>query len=509
MSKVLLCFVAWLSHATNAFLQNGINQNYLFDHGDMTFREMKVKNDKIYCLGISLPLPLPAYQTLTVAKIDSSGNLINYTTLQDTAGGHLSLTSNSGFTVCQDGGVAFLAHRIANKWLYFYKLDKSLSVEYLTKVELPGERLQCYSLIETEEGFLAVGQTTADFKLYSGLLMRLDKSGDLIEAKRYSVSNYLLNYFNEVIPYTDSTFLLFGLILDNSYPVKEIGRWFVEVDKFGEVVNEHISLSASIDQYVPWAVEMLPDKSLFVCAVKGYGFLNPNGTSPYGQFHVGKMSKNFEYLWNKPVGPVSTFDFIGIQDIALTPDGGFVFAGERAGYGYSPTSTPPERPGGWLFKCSAEGDSLWSRLDYSIGADPLDVDFNTFKNVEVLSSGSIVAAGYSGTDHFEGWLIKVSLDGCIDTLLCNTSKILDSTKTAGLEIFPNPATTVLRVKWQEPFAVKNLQIFDVGGREMPSPNVKLDIDGADIWVSGFASGIYFIKLTDEQGKSKFYKFMVQ
>jgi hypothetical protein len=72
-------------------------------------------------------------------------------------------------------------------------------------------------------------------------------------------------------------------------------------------------------------------------------------------------------------------------------------------------------------------------------------------SVEFLSSGSIIAAGYSDVENEQKmWLLKISPDGCMTPINCALSATrLPSGKPAETSVSPNPVADVLTVELPE------------------------------------------------------------
>jgi hypothetical protein len=90
----------------------------------------------------------------------------------------------------------------------------------------------------------------------------------------------------------------------------------------------------------------------------------------------------------------------------------------------------------------------------------------------VLSSGNIIAAGtcnQGNTDY--AWLLKVSSDGCIDTIFCQPSAVSDVFSRAGkITTYPNPSRGEFTVEL--PPLAENLAIFDAYGRLAQAQNIE-------------------------------------
>ncbi|HIA37679.1 MAG TPA: T9SS type A sorting domain-containing protein, partial [Flavobacteriales bacterium] len=90
------------------------------------------------------------------------------------------------------------------------------------------------------------------------------------------------------------------------------------------------------------------------------------------------------------------------------------------------------------------------------------------------------------------YAVEVTQNNCTDTSDCQTVTIigLQENKTNAIHILPNPTTGILTIEGAEGIA----SIYDIYGRMVLSANTNaLDISKA-------ATGIYFVRVLDEQGK---------
>lgn len=78
---------------------------------------------------------------------------------------------------------------------------------------------------------------------------------------------------------------------------------------------------------------------------------------------------------------------------------------------------------------------------------------------------------------------------------------VDVISTAGLKIYPNPATDVLRLEWKDaPHQTPvGISIADMTGRKVFSSEQTLDGQGIQINTGVWASGVYVLTLTGKQG----------
>ena len=113
-------------------------------------------------------------------------------------------------------------------------------------------------------------------------------------------------------------------------------------------------------------------------------------------------------------------------------------------------------------------------------------------SVDFLSSGSIIAAGYSDVENEQKmWLLKISPDGCMTPINCALSATrLPSGKPAETSVSPNPVADVLTVELPEGEGGR-YEVYNSSGRFvllgelLPSANNTLN-------VSTLEGGVYFL-----------------
>ncbi|MDX2280108.1 MAG: T9SS type A sorting domain-containing protein, partial [Saprospiraceae bacterium] len=164
--------------------------------------------------------------------------------------------------------------------------------------------------------------------------------------------------------------------------------------------------------------------------------------------------------------------------------------------------TQPNALAGWMYKFDNNLDSIWSREDTVFYN--LQIYTEHWLNGAVqLPSGSVIAAGqinvyYPAPGKSWGWLIKVNRDGCIDTLACSVSAIIDqkNSREVVINVYPNPTNGLLffdetEVRWDK------IEIIDSQGRVMKVFNSfsKHELDLKEMPV-----GIYTIRFV-RQGES--------
>jgi len=154
---------------------------------------------------------------------------------------------------------------------------------------------------------------------------------------------------------------------------------------------------------------------------------------------------------------------------------------------------------GWFIRFDSTATPVWSRVDTAFWSIQTGSTNHLYDAVE-LPSGSIIACGYSRT--YEpagkgwGWLVKISPDGCVDTLSCATLQApAHLLPEARVNIYPNPATSWLHIESQDGILWDKIELLDMSGRVLQTlysvAEHRLDVSGLD-------AGLYVLRLTKAQ-----------
>lgn len=158
-------------------------------------------------------------------------------------------------------------------------------------------------------------------------------------------------------------------------------------------------------------------------------------------------------------------------------------------------------------KFSPEGDSIWSRQDTSDVLPVSNFNEHVLGGVGVLSSGSIVAGGYVTKTEGQNqssyiWLIKVSNDGCLDTLYCGlVSGVEEGERLStdyGINMYPNPARGYLNLSYHASNTKNaNLQITNLLGAKVKDFKLDVLVELHQIPLVGLPNGQYFYSILED------------
>lgn len=426
--------------------QPGFNQIYSQYSVIDNFSYLAVVNDTIICVGsaydttlISSPLQI------LLVKIDSNGNKIQSRLYRDSLDAYLSTNVYSGDLVrTSTGHFIFPVAVFGRSSIGLVEIDKDLNVISRFEYPLGNNFNETYDqVIELDDsGFMIAGAAQRPNYKQDGFIRRVDKLGNVLWFKYYG--NYNTDEAgNCLIKITNNRFLMggtFGPDIFDGYNSRA-GLWML--DSNGVVLKT-------------WVGPQSPD----LIVIKGIMPAVDGGFIAHGRVFLGKdaqgsskvqccilkFDSTLQLQWIKNIGPYGSenLGYVGIYDMIQTPDGNYLLAGQRRPYDSSPTANNKDW-GGWLYKFSPEGDSIWARADNApAGLKPTGSFI--YGGVDLLSSGSVVAAGPGDINNIQvGWVVKVSADGCLDSAFCMATAVHTPEMEKALQIAPNPANELVNI----------------------------------------------------------------
>jgi hypothetical protein len=97
-----------------------------------------------------------------------------------------------------------------------------------------------------------------------------------------------------------------------------------------------------------------------------------------------------------------------------------------------------------------------------------------------------------------------------DHAYCNTVGINNTTSGAeSLELYPNPTTHTLNIRYSTSNFRYSMCIYDLFGRQMYEIQIPVEEKGIQVDVSSYPAGVYFIALKNEKGIVNRKKFIVK
>jgi len=490
-SLILTLLFLWM--AQNLLAQQGFNRPYPPYAGGF-FARLLVENDTIYCVGVAYDSTAsPSPLQILMVKLDTFGNVIQSKLYRDSLDAFLSMDYLYGNIIqTTHGNLLFAATIFGRASTGVYQIDRSLEMKSV--FEYPSEELYVgfyRQIIEMPDGgFMIVGIVQRPNLLRDGFIHRIDKQGNELWFKYYG--QYTKDEaFTSVVKVNDNRFVLGGWTQGVPTETSSYRAALWAIDSNGVVLDT-------------WQGPATPNliSVIGLRATPDGGFVG-HGRTYWGEGQFGhkvqislmKFDSSLQLQWLQHIGP-NTSNYNGIMDMTPTPDGHYIVAGQRTSYTLG--QQPSTDWGGWLYKFSEQGDSLWARAD---NAPPGYVPTGEYVHggVGILSSGSVVAGGKGDIDNkFVGWVIKVSPDGCMDTLHCQPSVSVASPQAvARLSVSPNPAMGWFRVGFEAPAGRHCvLLLHDLAGRQQMSVPIPEGTLVYTVPLTGVPDGLYLLSVVE-------------
>lgn len=495
MKKWML--IALLFPALYATGQPGFNNTYGFEPNltSSTFSNVILDGDTLVLFGTAHPLEPPFLQGLLFVKMDTLGNVLLQKFYPDPDADKYAASPNFEIIKTLDGGYALTGTNINSGHGILVKLSFNGEIEFYRKYDpAPDLTHRPRKLLEVEDGYLLSGHKSMQNYDIQIFLMKVDKQGNFLWEKVYGQSG-VTEVMGSLVKIDDNHFAIgAGKSKIAPSPPYHSGNtwakaWLIEVDSLGNVFN---STESQLNvQTGLGGLKKMPNGWLYTSAI----------FEIHNQFEFGtrgtivRTGENInDVQWERVVGTTSTY-LNGMIDIKPTPDGNWVAVGQWATPIPPPPDFGPNYLGGSTFKFTSDGDSLWARLDTAFWHPDCGSE-NYLGGVAVLPSGSIIAAGYANSNCFPptprsyAWVIKISKDGCIDTL-CITTDLKIEPHIPQIVIYPNPTTGIVTIRGCENCGA---EIYDTLGRLIQ----KSQLNNHYIDLSSLVNGSYILKIINQE-----------
>ena len=452
------------------------------EEGD--YLDMLIDNDTLVFYGLAFDSL--HRQGIRFYKADTLGNIIHTSIIVDTTVVLTSSWYREEIIKTLDNNYAIIGATVEGQ-VYFLKVNRNFELLSLVKYETD---IFVYnaSLVEVEEGFFILSfKTQPNNTLAMNVeLIRTDIDGQEIWRKEYGEQGYS-EVPTGIKKIDDFNFLIYGTYSpypdwdDPSWPQSTWGSdYFLSIDSSGnELWNWH-SDSTELAAFVGDVI-LMPDSSLVYISGTWETFAGAYTSQPM----IVRRDKDMNLMWQRKIGYLGGDQFL--TDLEMTPDSNFIASGFARLVDY------PAYSKGVHFKFSADGDSIWIREDSITLNDELKII-----STEILPSGSIFSIGYyqAPFGQFGGVILKITPDGCVDTLNCFPLAVLENAEYQKGMVYPNPASNTVYFKWSEGFESGRIELVDLLGRIcfQKKINQQQEVD-----ISHLPKGIYVYRILDTQG----------
>lgn len=308
------------------------------------FREAKPSPDGGYIAVGSRSLPTGAIRNyLHLTKTDADGMLQWERSFREGEIGH---DEGLGVVVASDGGYYALGITSEDGWQFsmlLLRLDglgDTLWAKTYAYQDTLITNLGAYDVTE-DGGFILAGSVNKPDSTTGAYLLRLDASGNKLWEKYYGwPGNSAYPVLEDIVQLDDGGYIATGQW--DSYLTPHIVRF----DAQGDTLWARPFQASTGDEL--WAVRPAHGGGFIACG-------SMTGFAGHSALAI-RMDDAGNELWQRFYGGLNT----KAVDMELTPDGGYILAGSLDNYIWYPSA-----PSGFLLKIDGDGNELWQR-DFSI-----------------------------------------------------------------------------------------------------------------------------------------------
>ncbi|QQS31148.1 MAG: T9SS type A sorting domain-containing protein [Sphingobacteriales bacterium] len=305
---------------------------------------------------------------------------------------------------------------------------------YLNSIKVSGPK----DVIQTSDGGFALIGFSQNFPNdYARIwFIKTDAEGNM-EWERYYGTDGNSESGEHLMQLPDGGYLILGR--RNNVTAEVVRIWLIRTDPQGDVLWERFYGN----NYFTGGTHIIPVSDGFMLV----GTQHPGTTwQTNGDAYVLKTDTFGITQWSHTFGGYYYEQFDKIMQLS---DGNFMILGSTSTFG-----TGGGSPDGWLFKISAEGDSLWSRTyRYETAADRSEYlwDF------QPAPDGGFMLAGFCGRvfpNNQDAWVIRTDslgnpcppYNGCDWPVGIAPVPLLGG---AGVVVYPNPAQNTLQITFPD------------------------------------------------------------
>lgn len=450
MKTQILIFTLFLSVAASG--QTTFSRLYGFENQQISsnyFSSILLDGDSLVLFGnCSFIIDSIEKPALMFVKMDTSGQVgtVKYIQHPDGFPNRFGVSFNNSAFKTSDGDYVLVGYNSKTNSAAFMKISKEGEILIYKEYAEPEGYYsrEINKVVEYDNGFFLAG--SGYINAPKAFVMNVDKAGNKKWVHAYNDPDNRF-YIRTLIKINDNHFVFGGAKTYGraTAPFYEYGTWshpwLVEMDSLGNVLSSQEG-PFNHNSYIT-GLKPMEDGWLFGAA--DFNILNKDEFGTRTKLVRTGKDMN-DVVWEKYIGTKSYFGNY-IIDVQPSSDGNWVgISRERFSYSnFYPLNTTPS-----TFKFSSDGDIIWSRRDTFI-FDPKHGYDENLVGVVTLPGGSVFVVGSArSTSNVEnrdfGWVLKISVDGCIDTICANSDRTYPIFFQKRSVISPNPTSGRLKVK---------------------------------------------------------------
>lgn len=489
-----------------ARLQHGMNITYDAGKSSRIHAVEYSNNHKLFISGLITESDT-SLQTIYVASLDTLGNILDWASIRDPEASAILATSPETSILLTDDDVAIVSFNFLGR--------KSIGVGYINPIT--GSTIKEYyqdsalvaipqDIEQVQDGYLICGVIQfTDFNA-DVFVLKLMPNGNVHWMKTFGHPVFWENARN-VIMLNENEFVISGTRYQwDQEPIFYHG-WVYAIDSLG---NKKWEWEASEEEIphrgiMSMQYDSVKNEWVYVSFLEKPVFIKELGFNVDMQIPVFvRRDSLMQLITYQEYGPYSLRHYMG--SLESSNDGSWLASGNFS----CVTEDSPQNCDvgyGRVIKISNDVDTiLWSVKDTAF-YHPEHGSNCYLSGVTESPTGSVYAVGWA--NHYDeneafrsfGWLLKITKDGCVDTL-CTTTSLLDQLekREKKIHVYPNPATDYLIFEIDESLDVVYVEIYDLSGRRIQYQRLR---SGSEVMLlddGRFSAGMYVWRVVDARGR---------
>jgi hypothetical protein len=446
--------------------QSGFNKT--LDNGEsLRFISTDLAEDILFVSGFSKGSG--EFQTGFVAALDTFGEVAWWTEISDDSS-HITMNDEIGMLI--DGIIVIQPFVFSNRSSFgVVAVETTGSIRFIREYVRPaGSVTSPRDIVAIDNGYLITGWTSLppDF-VVQAFVLKIDKNGTRDWFKMYGNTQYEQTS-RTITSLGENEFVLSGIKYHNDPNSGFSHGWALAIDSLG---NKQWEWEAS-EEEIPYRGIMSMQYDSVVNEWVYVSFVERPTTYPEEDYDVMipvlvRRDCVMNLISYTEYGPYAINHYMAA--LIRAKNGGWIAAGS-----YTNTTddyvSPIRSQSGRVIKLKEDGELQWSVIDTAFFHPELG-SRSYLSNLTESPSGSVYAVGWANNEDEDGvyrsfgWLLKITADGCVDTL-CTTTSLLEQLqdKQEHVLVYPNPSTDYLVFELTTGADVLQAALFDFQGRRL-------------------------------------------
>lgn len=445
---------------------------------------------------------------LYVAELDTAGSVLGVQIVIDSVHGN-NYNTNTPQSLIEFSDGYLLAFNILGAGEVALGIWHKGDGEF-TKTIIPydGVFMQPKYLINFDTTIFLVGVVQRSNLLFDNFVCSISLSGQVKWIKYYGLLGYE-EFCSDAYINSDNTITIPSTRMTKEYSQnneKIVGwrkPWLFTIDTTGNIINQWLGENNDQKTLAGGSGLKTKNKDWILTSLEPKQVPYFEKTILYYSPTITCLDSLFQLKWK-----LTLTDFTSRYDELVdlkydSLDNTYVASGKR----YVQYDPLPDESEIWVLKFTEDGEILWNITD-TLFYNRKELHY-TAGHV-ISPSGSIYVAGwvdlFSQEHRYTGFLMKVSPDGCTDTL-CTTTSLQAQLEQFGQDIvmYPNPATDHLYVNLKKDFQKPILSVVDLQGQVLLRKFLTAERNEISL---DLQRGIYFCTVSSEEGLLKSSKLVV-